>query len=130
MAITMILTCLTAAFAAGKTAAMFGYSERLFLIRRSAPQDHFHFSSAPIGNGNHPLLFTDAFVLRKDCDQRCEAAARAFAEYMNSARTHEWILMSSDAAKPTAPRYLLPATLSAFKAAEVRRDPYDRQNEA
>ena len=66
----------TAAFAAGKTAAMFGYSERLFLIRRSAPQDHFHFSSAPIGNGNHPLLFTDAFVLRKDCDQRCEAAVR------------------------------------------------------
>ena len=40
----------TGAFAAGKAAAMFGYSERLFLIRRSAPQDHIYISSAPIGN--------------------------------------------------------------------------------
>ena len=35
--------------------------------------------------------------------------------------------MSKDATKPTAPRYLLPATLSAFEAAEVRRDSYYRQ---
>lgn len=91
----------TAAFAAGKAAAMFGYSERLYLIRKSAPQDHFHVSSAPVGNGSHPVLFTDAFVLRKDCDQRCEAAARG--------------------------SYLLPATLSAFETPEVRRDPYYRQ---
>lgn len=90
-----------AAFAAGKAAAMFGYSERLYLIRKSAPQDHFHVSSAPVGNGSHPVLFTDAFVLRKDCDQRCEAAARG--------------------------SYLLPATLSAFETPEVRRDPYYRQ---
>jgi thiamine pyridinylase len=117
----------TAAFAAGKAAAMFGYSERLFLIRKSAPRDQFHISSAPIGNGNHPLLFTDAFVLRKDCTGPCEAAARAFAEYMNSPRTQEWILMSKDAANPTVPRYLLPATLSAFQTPEVRRDPYYRR---
>jgi thiamine pyridinylase len=46
---------------------------------------------------------------------------------MNSSGTHEWILMSKDSTKPTMPRYLLPATLSAFETAEVRRDPYYRQ---
>ena len=35
--------------------------------------------------------------------------------------------MSRDAGKPTVPRYLLPATLSAFDAPEVRRDALYRQ---
>lgn len=114
----------TGVFAEGKALALFGYSERLNLIRRKAPKDTFFLSSAPIGEGDHPIVFTDAFVIRKDCDSSCERAARLFAEYMNLPKTHEWILMGRDKGDRAIPRYLIPATLSAFQTPLVRHEIY------
>ena len=120
----------TSVFAEGKALALFGYSERLNLIRQKAPKDTFFLSSAAIGEGDHPTLFTDAFVIRKDCDASCDHAARAFAEYMNLPTTHEWILMARDNANNSIPRYLIPATLSAFQTPLVRNDQYYLQIES
>jgi thiamine pyridinylase len=117
----------TGVFAEGKALALFGYSERLNLVRQKAPKDTFFLSSAPIGEGDHPILFTDAFVIRKDCDASCERAGRAFAEYMNLPKTQEWILMGRDKANDAIPRYLIPATLSAFQTPLVRNDRYYRR---
>lgn len=113
-------------FAAGRADAFFGYSERLNLIlRQGAGGAPVRVSSAPLGEGKRPLLFVDAFVMRnRDCDAGCQEAAAKFAAYMNRPQTHEWILVSDDAGAGAVPRYLLPATHSAYKAPRVRRERY------
>ncbi|MBD2680598.1 MULTISPECIES: extracellular solute-binding protein [Nostoc] len=112
-------------FAKGKVDAFFGYSERLnFILAQGASARDIKIASAPFGRGKHPLLFVDAFVLRKDCDQACQKAASSFVAYINAPSTQEWILMSQDAGKKAIPRYLLPATLSVFQTPKVKQDPY------
>ncbi|MDQ3802567.1 MAG: hypothetical protein M3416_01760 [Acidobacteriota bacterium] len=112
-------------FADGKADAFFGYSERLnFILRQGAGGPRVEVASAPLGEGKRPLLFVDAFVMRRGCDVSCQEAAAKFAAYMNRPQTHEWILMSHDAGANAVPRYLLPATRSAYKAPQVRRDRY------
>lgn len=114
-------------FAEGKADAFFGYSERLnFILRRGTGGARVHLTSAPLGEGKRPLLFVDAFVMRRDCDASCREAAAKFAAYMNRPQTHEWVLMSLDAGAGAVPRYLLPATRSAYKSSRVRRDRYYR----
>lgn len=114
-------------FAEGKADAFFGYSERLnFILRRGPGGARLHLASAPLGEGKRPLLFVDAFVMRRDCDASCREAATKFAAYMNRPQTHEWVLMSLDAGASAVPRYLLPATRSAYKTSRVRRDRYYR----
>jgi len=115
-------------FADRQADTVLGYSERLhYILRRTGRQQGIYLASAPLGDGNHPLLFVDAFVLRKDCSGDCEKAARAFTDYMNRPETMSWILMSEDAGATGVPRYLLPATNSAYAAPAVRKDPYYRQ---
>lgn len=112
-------------FADGKADAFFGYSERLnFIIKQGVDTNKVKISSAPLGEGKRPLLFVDVFVLNKNYDAACQDIAGKFAAYMNTPQTHEWILMSLDAGSAATPRYLLPATISAYKAPKVRRDKY------
>ncbi|QSJ18996.1 hypothetical protein JYQ62_09780 [Nostoc sp. UHCC 0702] len=112
-------------FADGKVDAFFGYSERLnFILKQGTSTRDVKIASAPIGEGKHPILFVDAFVLRQDCEKACQKAAAQFVKYINAPQTHEWILMSQDAGKKAIPRYLLPATLSAFETPKVKLDPY------
>lgn len=107
-----------------------GYSERLhFILRRAGTKKRVYLASAPLGENNHPLLFVDSFVLRKDCTGPCEAAARTFADYMADSNTMNWILMSEDAGDTRTPRYLMPATKSAYRAPAVRKDRYYNQLE-
>jgi thiamine pyridinylase len=110
-------------FATGGADSTFGYSERLHLIRKKAPNDTFYISSAPLGPGSRPVVFVDALVLRGDCDAGCHLAAQRFAEYLNGPTTKEWILMSRDAGDQATPRYLVPATLSAYRTQALRNDP-------
>ncbi|WP_208718801.1 hypothetical protein [Corallococcus sicarius] len=116
-------------FAQSQVDATMGYSERLHVILKnlpagSSPSD-IKLSSAPLGEGNHPVLFTDAYFLGVRCTGKCEAAALEFVEYMSDARTFEWILMSEDASAETrVPRYLLPATLDAYQTRKVRSDAF------
>ena len=93
-----------------------------FILRRAGIKKKVHFNSAPLGEGSHPLLFVDAFVLRKDCTGPCEAAGRAFTDYMTRPETMSWIMMSEDAGATRVPRYLLAATKSAYKTPPVRGD--------
>ena len=80
-------------------------------------------SSAPLGEGDRPILFTDSYFLSVRCTGACEQAARKFVEYMSRPSTFEWILMSEDApAGARVPRYLVPATLDAFATPKVRQD--------
>jgi len=112
-------------FAKYQVEASFGYSESLFDILKTAPGDYsVILSPLVLGNGNHPLFFMDGFVLRKGCPEDVRAAARKFADYMENSRTYVWIVMSQDAGAAAPPRYLIPATVSAFTAAPIRSDHY------
>jgi thiamine pyridinylase len=77
---------------------------------------------AQMGRGKHPLLFTDAFVLRPQAPTEVEAAARFFVSFMNSQAVQEMILMSGDVSPTAIPRYLLPATMSTFEAPRIKED--------
>jgi thiamine pyridinylase len=110
-------------FALGKSDAFLGYSERLsYIVRQGVDATKIRISSAPLGEGKHPILFVDAFVVRRACDIACQQSASRFAAYMNAPATQEWILMSKDKGTDAVPRYLIPATLSAFRTPAVRRD--------
>lgn len=115
-------------FAAKQADAFLGYSERLNIILRSGgTSNEIYLSSAPLGSRKTPLLFVDAFVMRRACNDKCQEAARRFADYMNSPETFEWYLMSRDSTNAAIPRYLLPATKSAFKTPLVKQDPFFKQ---
>jgi len=116
-------------FAQGKVDTMLGYSERLHTIIKSLPAgasaSALQISSAPLGEGNTPILFTDSYFLSASCTGDCEKAALEFTAYMSQPSTFEWILMSEDAPEAgRVPRYLLPATLDAYEAPKVRADPF------
>nr|WP_253910567.1 extracellular solute-binding protein [Pyxidicoccus fallax] len=116
-------------FAQGQADATLGYSERLHTILKNLPEGQsasdIKLSSAPLGEGDRPILFTDSYFLSVRCTGACEQAARRFVDYMSRPSTFEWILMSEDAPAGTrVPRYLVPATLDAFATPKVRRDPF------
>ncbi|MFY1831984.1 hypothetical protein ACN47A_39085 [Myxococcus fulvus] len=116
-------------FAQGQVDATMGYSERLHLILKNLPAgssvSELKLSSAPIGEGDHPILFTDSYFLSVRCTGACEQAAHKFVEYMSRPSTFEWILMSEDApAGAQVPRYLVPSTLDAYATPKVRQDPF------
>lgn len=116
-------------FAQKQVDATMGYSERLHVILKNLPAGDtgadIKLSSAPLGEGDHPVLFTDSYFMSVRCTGKCEDAAMEFVEYMTQASTFEWILMSEDAPAATrVPRYLLPATLDAYQTRKVRADPF------
>ena len=112
-------------FARGEADALIGYSERLhpILSRGGVTKDELHVASATLGEGDQPMLFTDALVLSRNCTtQRCLDAAAAFASYYVSDEVFEVLLMSQDAGDSAVPRYLLPSTISAFNFGMVGAD--------
>jgi thiamine pyridinylase len=110
-------------FAQGEAEALLGYSERLFFIAsKAADLSSLLVTPAQMGRGNRPLLFTDAFVLRRQAPAAVEVAARLFAAFMNSQTVQETLLMSADVSPTAIPRYLLPATMSAFEAPRIKQD--------
>ena len=110
-------------FVIGKSDSFLGYSERLnYMVRQGADARKIRLSSAPLGEGKRPILFVDAFVVRRSCDAACQQIASRFTSYMNAPATQEWVLMGRDKGTVAVPRYLIPATLSAFRAPSVRRD--------
>ncbi|ACY13944.1 lipoprotein [Haliangium ochraceum] len=108
-------------FARGEADALIGYSERLNPILADADRSvgELHVASAPLGDGDHPVLFTDALVLSPLCAERCREAAQQFAAYYNSDEVFETALLARDVGDDAVPRYLLPATASAFETEGV-----------
>jgi thiamine pyridinylase len=104
--------------------AFFGYSERLNYLFKDKIDPQVKIASLPLGRDSNPLLFTDALVLRQDCNYDCQYAARKFATYLNQPATQEWILSSKDAGKNAVPRYLIPATYSAFATPSLAQNSY------
>ncbi|WP_437589779.1 extracellular solute-binding protein [Sorangium sp. So ce1000] len=112
-------------FGLGQVAATFGYSERLhFALRAAKDPADIGIAPAPFGDGRNLLLFTDAFVVRKGCNDECMAAARHFVDYIDDPATMKWYLFAEECAEKVPPRYLIPATRSAFELPEVKRDRY------
>jgi thiamine pyridinylase len=119
-------------FAAGQASAFWGYSERLHLTvhelkKAQQPVDDLRVNTVPLGETATPLLFTDAFVRRAGCgqDASCRQAAEAFIRYINSDEAVSELLLSRDAAaagRVPVPRYLLPATRSAFEIPGIKND--------
>jgi thiamine pyridinylase len=104
-----------AMYASGRSDAFLGFSERLTAILMAGGDgSQVRISPAPLGPRNTPVLYVDALTLRSGCDAGCQAAAAAFARYLLDPQTYGWMLMSRDAPGQAHPRYLLPATWSAF----------------
>ncbi|MEM9290982.1 MAG: hypothetical protein AAGD01_04815 [Acidobacteriota bacterium] len=121
-------------FVDGETAGYWGYSERLHLTSKllieqgKSPYDLF-IGSIALGPQRTPTLFTDALVRSTGCadDAGCDHASRLFAEFINSDWAIQEVLLSGDAkaiGKPAPPRYLLPATRSAYSLEGIANDPY------
>ena len=117
------------AFTSGSADALIGYSERLnpILTKGSRSASQLRIISAPLGSGSHPTLFTDALVLSPRCTEGCRNAATAFTRYLTSDAVFEAGLMSKDAGPAAVPRYLLPATETAFTVGAVAADPLYKQ---
>jgi thiamine pyridinylase len=121
-----------AIYASGRSDAFLGFSERLTAIMLAgAPNtDSIHLSPAPLGptgssSSNVPVLYVDALVLGSGCgDELCQQAATAFSTFLLSDSTYQWILTSQDVGSGQIPRYLLPATRSAFQVQGVAGDPH------
>ncbi|MDM3846676.1 MAG: extracellular solute-binding protein [Aphanizomenon gracile PMC638.10] len=112
------------AFINNQVDAFFGYSERLSYIFKNGINPDVKLASLPLSEGSNPVLFVDALVLRQDCNQTCQNAANKFAAYLDNPNTQEWILSSKDAGVNGIPRYLIPATYSAFKTDSLHKDSY------
>jgi thiamine pyridinylase len=111
------------AFTSGSADALFGYSERLHFVLRSAKDiATIGISPAPAGEGARLLSYTDALVLRTRCDGECAAAATAFASYLDSTETMKWYLRAEECSTRVPARYLIPATRSAFEIPEIKSD--------
>ncbi|WP_437973199.1 hypothetical protein WMF11_30270 [Sorangium sp. So ce295] len=116
-------------FVKGNAIGYWGYSERLhrtvtLMKAQGAPVEGLRVSTIPLGTSATPLLFTDAFVRRKGCsgDPACNAAASAWAEFITRDDVMRDLLISRDAGPTAVPRYLLPATSSAFQVEPIARD--------
>ena len=117
-------------FVQGDADAFIGYSERLhpILAEGEGTDENLYVASATLGEGDQPMLFTDALVLSRNCStERCRNAASAFAAYYVSDEVFEVALMSLDAGDSAVPRYLLPSTTSALDFGRVGADPLYRQ---
>jgi thiamine pyridinylase len=118
------------AFVEGEYQATFGYSERLhYIVNAGVEPDDLHLGSISFGAGSTPVLFADAFVVRKDCTGECWAAAHAFIEHATAVDTFRWMLMSEDS-PGDAPRYLIPARDSVFQDPAIAADPLYSQIQA
>lgn len=119
-----------AIFASGTANTLIGYSERLTsVIQRGTDPNTLLLSALPLGNrngqrlGDVPLLYVDALVLRNGCNLECQGAARTFATWLLNDTTYQFILQAQDApAQPAVPRYLIPATSTAFDMPGVMGD--------
>jgi thiamine pyridinylase len=110
------------AFAQGQAGGFVGYSERLHYIVAAAPSAPLpKVISAPMGNGNKPISFTDALVTSASCTEACRDDADAFITFMSALERRQLIAFSQDvppdAPAGVTPRYLLQA-LSSFYTTE------------
>ncbi|WP_434389981.1 extracellular solute-binding protein [Melittangium boletus] len=115
--------------ARGEADASLGFSERLHVVLKNlpagAPASALRLAPAPLGQGNQPLLFTDAFTLSARCTGACEQAARDFVAYMTRASTYQWMVLSEDApAEGRVPRYLMPANRAVYALPAVAADAF------
>ena len=80
-------------------------------------------TSACQGEGNHPLAFTDVLVVRNDAPPALVAVAR-FGKYLTAVPTYTWMHNAEEAPKSLRiPRYLSPATRSAYRTSPMKNDP-------
>jgi thiamine pyridinylase len=115
-------------FAKRQSDGFIGYTESLHpVLRLIGANEELLITPLVFGNGQAPLVSVDGWVLRADCSGEVERAARDFVEFMNRPEIMRFIMMSLDAGSLSIPRYLLPATKSAYRDPIVSRDPYYRQ---
>jgi thiamine pyridinylase len=110
-------------FATGQANGYIGFTERLFYIL-SAGSPPVSVISAPLGNGNHPVMFVDALVVNRHCTSSCLTNAMAFIQFMSQLATRSLIAFSEDAPQGTFPRYLLQANSAFYRGPKAQQDPF------
>lgn len=102
-------------FLNGEVDVFFGYSERLnAMIQEGDPDlEALRIITAPLGDGDWPVSFTDGLVVSKTCTGRCLEAFTAFADFYTRDATYDTLLLGKDT-EAGVPRYLLPASATAM----------------
>ncbi len=111
-------------FASGKAGYYIGYSEAFSDIQEAheihPPIQTIH---APWGPYHHPTLALDSLTLNANACNKTQAAAHLFAEYLTDPNTYQWIVLGEDCPHKAKARYLLPASLSAYNASNIGKNP-------
>jgi thiamine pyridinylase len=114
-------------FVKGMADGLVGYSERLhYILKGGMASEQVQMRSLPLGNGNSPVMFVDALVLRMGASDQITAAARAFADFLVSPEIQEYLVMSRDSKADRIPRYLIPATKDVFAKQSLVMDRFYR----
>ncbi|MBI3089465.1 MAG: hypothetical protein HYY96_02270 [Candidatus Tectomicrobia bacterium] len=113
-------------FADHKVKAIFGYFESLHNVKKhnnvkKDTAEPIYIAPLPLGERNSHVFMVDAFVLNRKCGDKCQKAAVAFVKYIHAEETYEWIVMGKKGTS-TVPRYLIPATKSAFTVDRIIED--------
>ncbi|CAF2851110.1 unnamed protein product [Rotaria sp. Silwood2] len=118
---------------ANKTAkAMFGYSERLFLVRKNGfPDDYQNINVVPLPSGYHvnqQTFFTDAYVFRPNMSIDVSKAALLFAKFMATPKMQAAVVATGDGpCHNRTPRYLLPVSQKAYDEPLLKQDRFYQQ---
>jgi thiamine pyridinylase len=111
-------------FLNGNADSMVGFFESLSsLLMDDVQNEDIYFTNLNFGDDpSTMLMFTDVFVKTIQCDEKCEKIANMFAEFILKPEILSYITMGQDG--NNVPRYVIPATFSAFKQPEVRANKF------
>ncbi|TRW95147.1 extracellular solute-binding protein [Candidatus Methylobacter oryzae] len=114
------------AFARGEANGYVGYTENLFNILSARPQDAppLHVISAPMGNGEKPVMYVDGLVFNTNCTSQCLDDAQNVAKYLTATATRNLIAFSQDAGAGAIPRYLMQANTDFYTVEPAASNPY------
>ena len=112
-------------FAKEEAAYYIGYSEDYSVINPSQryTNDSIAAIHAPWGDYHKPTLALDSLVISKQATPEAQAAALLFADYLTAPETYEWMVLGKDCPEIPTPRYLLPASVTAFTKSTIGEDP-------
>ena len=98
-----------------------GYAEDYYyLLSERADLKNTSAIHAPWGAYTHPNVAVDVFLLAHHTSKKEQYYAQKFAEYMTAPSTFEWVVLSQDRPEMNViPRYLLPASNSAFNETRI-----------
>lgn len=113
-------------FAEGKANGFVGYTENLYEILSAQPKQSLPLKviSAPMGEGEKPVMYVDALVFNPHCTGECLTDAQTVSKFLSSPTIRNLIAFSQDVGTQAIPRYLMQANKSFYTSEPAASDVY------